>query len=299
MGVFNLGNVIGAFDRGRDPIQMSKSQDVFDTIRFQLFPNYKAASTANIDDIDKYAAGIAAGTPEAQRFANLDKDTIGKLIDQSVGYDPASTYNAIRDADLASLDKQFGNLVNYGSATDKANAAALGLGGRASAGSFGRIQDQVRAARNLSPILNTIYGNLGSNYSRVATDRYNNMLNTLGLMSERAGIQDRMAGRALLPAQARTENLINEIAGLKGLSDVFNQNIAGYRENVSGLGRWANAGRAVDDSLNSALDIVLSLFGGGGGMGGGGGGGLGGLMSLFGGGGGRGGGIPYGSAGGF
>lgn len=261
--VFNAGAVIGAFGSTKQR-PVFTSPEIADRYRYNLLNQYDTTQAANQGDVSNYAKAIAAGTPQAQQFANEDTQALTNLINQYGSYDPMATRSAIREGDLASLDKQFTNLVDYGSAADKARMASLGLGGRASAGSYGRIQDQLRASRNLSPVLNTIYGNLGSDTSRITQDRYQNLMSQLGLMNQRAGLYDtRVANRSLMPSYARNADLQSTLANLGGISQGFGQNVAGWEAVPNGVARWGNAIGAVDQGLNSALDTYMSMYGGG------------------------------------
>ena len=111
---------------------------------------------------------------------------------------------------------------------------------------------------------------------------------------------DDIAEQVLNPAKARAAMMNDEIGALSGLGGVYKQNLAGWERKVN---PWVGAASAVDNSLNSvvdtAVDLVGTIYGGGGGMGGGmgsmmggggGGGGGGGIMSMMGKGGGGGGG---------
>jgi hypothetical protein len=288
--VFNLGEVIGAFGSNH-PRPVNRSNTVKDLIEYGLIPQYTAAGQANQGDLADYAAAIQAGTPQAKGLQDEDIGTISNLIKEYGSYDPTATYERLRSGNLSSLDNQFTNLVNYGSASDKARMAALGLGGRASSGSYGKILDSVRAARNLSPVLQTIYGNLGSDTSRITGDRYQNLMATLGLINNRAGTVDRTANRSLLPIQARNAVFQDQVNNLGGINNAIGQNTAGYESVPNGVARWGQAVGAVDKAANSALDTYLNLYSGGlmggGGMGGGtgGGGGMTGFGGLMGGGG--------------
>lgn len=286
--VFNLGNVIGAFGSTRArPVY--KSTDINSYISGLLLPEYNKTMAANQADVANYANLIGAGMPQAQQFLGQDVSTLSNLINQYGSYDPTATYERLRSGNLESLNKEFTNLADYGSATDKARLAAAGLGDRASAGSYGKVLDQIRAARNITPVLGQIYGSLGSDTATIGNQRIQDLMAALGLMNTRAGLYDtRIAGRALMPAAARTAALGSDIASLGGIGGVYNQNLAGFESVPSGTARWGRAIGSIDEGLNSALDTYLSMYGGGalGGMGGGGGGGMGGLGGLFGGGGG-------------
>lgn len=262
--VFNLGGVISAFDKGRDPLPQYKSNYIKDYLEYMAAPQLAANQKSNIADFDKYIAAYSAGTPGAQRLADEDMSRLSSLLTDYQNFNPLDTYNSIRDANLSSLDKQFTSLANYGSASDKARLAALGLGGRASSGSYGKVLDQIRAARNITPVLGQIYGNLGSDFSRVSGDRYQNLLSTLGLMQQRAGLQDeRVTNRLLQPISGRNALMDTTFNNIGALSGLYNQNLAGFRENPSTVGRIGKAVSEVDKSLNSALDTYMSMYGAG------------------------------------
>lgn len=284
--VFNLGELIGAFGSTKQR-PVFTSPEIADRYRYDLLGEYDKNRTAQQGDLAKYADLISAGNPQAKQFSDEDTASITKLLGDYGSYDPTATYERVRSGNLASLNDQFANLVNYGSAADKARMASLGLGGRASSGSYGKVLDSVRAARNLSPVLNTIYGNLGSDTSRLTQDRYQNLMSQLGLMNQRAGLYDqRVAGRALIPSLARNAALQTDVGNLSGIGQGFNQNVAGWEAQPNGVARWGNAVGAIDKGLNSALDTYMSMYGGGlmGGGGGGGGAGMGGMMGMMGGG---------------
>lgn len=224
-----------------------------------------------------YAAALAASAPQ---FNQINQDTISKLSDLAgryAGFDPTSTYERIRGGNIASLADQFVNLANYGQQGDKAALAARGYGGRGP-GSYESILRSDRISRNIAPVLNTIYGNLGSDTAGLNQNRLANLAATMGILQARQGLPDAAAARELLPYEARLSMLGREVPLGGQLAESTKANLSGYEQKQN---KWAKFFQGVGRSMDQGFDAFMSIYGGGalggmGGLGGGAGGAIGG-----------------------
>lgn len=216
-----------------------------------------------------YEDRITAALPQAMAISQENIGTLGELGKQYQEFDPTSTYERIRGGNIASLADQFVNLASRGAKEDKLALAAMGYGGRGP-GSYESILRSDRISRNIAPVLNTIYGNLGRDTAGLNQDRLANLAATLGIMRERQALPASTAGLALLPYQARASMLGDEIELGGGLAGAIEGNTAGFQSKKN---KWANFFQQSGRALDQAADAYISMYGGG--MMGGGGGGAG------------------------
>lgn len=224
---------------------------------------------------DAYAAAVAGSTPQIRE---LNQNTIGRLsslADQYSGFDPASTYERIRSGNISSLADQFVHLASLGAEGDKAALAARGYGGRGP-GSYESILRADRISRNIAPVLNTIFGNLGSDTTGLNTNRLANLSNVIPTLAYRDSLPGATDARTLLPYQARLSMLGSEIPLSGQIAAATQANTAGWQQDQN---KWAQFFHGIGRSMDQGADAFISLYGGGmlGGMGGGAGGGGGGF----------------------
>lgn len=217
------------------------------------------------------------------------------------GYDPTGTYERMRKGNLDALAGWAGSLEDRGRRQDDLARAAMGMGGRPD-GSYERTLRADRVSRNISPVLGTIFSNLGSDFSAVDNARRSNTSGLMDLVGARTNTAFLGDGMELNPSRALMAMRGGQYDQLGQAVDNAVANTAGWRQvrnTADRIGDGLNsANDAMWSNINNAVSAYSSLYGGGmlGGMGGGGGGG-GGLMSLFGGGGG--GGMNFGGGGGY
>lgn len=272
-----FGSAIGGFFGGPKIKAIEYNKYLNDTINDQaigLRGLRKIGDTA----ADAYAASLTGSTPE---FERINADTISRLsglADQYGTFDPTSTYERVRSGNIASLADQFVNLANYGQEGDKLALAVRGYGGRGP-GSYESILRSDRISKNIAPVLNTIFGNLGIDTASLNQNRLQNLAATMGVLQARHGLPDAGAARTLLPYEARLSMLGREIPLSGQVAEATKANTAGYEQTQN---KWANffqqMGRATDqlgDFAMNGAQTALSAYTGGafGGMGGGGGGG--------------------------
>lgn len=280
MGLFNLGGVVGAFAKPKlKRIYLNdKLQGEIDTSTGRM-GGYRSAMDASLADYEK---GMAENIGEQKRLNKLSMGEIADDMQKAGTADYIADRERIRSGDLAALGGWMGDLGGTMSRADKLAASRLGYAGRPSS----TYLDTARANRMAgfsAPIASQIFGGLNQGAALADNARGANLMRRAGLRSERGELPDRITDRMLQPAQARSWAYGDEIGKLGGLSDVNRSNFGGFKEEQN---QWAQAIGAIDESLNSAVDIAASMYG----MGGMGGGGGGGIMSMLGGGGGGGGG---------
>ena len=278
MGLFNLGGVVGAFAKPKlKRIHLNdKLQGEIDNTTGRM-GGYRSSMDTSLTDYEK---GMAQNIEEQKRLNKLSMGEIGEDMQKAGSADFIGDRERIRTGDLAALSGWMGDLGGTMSRADKLAASRLGYAGRPSS----TYLDTARANRMAgfsAPIASQIFEGLNQGAALADSARGANLMRRAGLRTERGELPDRITDRMLQPAQARSWAMGDEISKLGGLSDVNRSNFGGFKEEQN---QWAQALGAVDESLNSAVDIAASMYGmGGGGMGGGGGGGI---MSMLGGGGG-------------
>lgn len=264
-----MGSAIGGFFGGPKLKKITYDPELAATQTGQAAALGKLRETAGRVG-QTYEDRITAAMPQALAIANQNIGTLGQLGEQYAGFDPTSTYERIRGGNIASLADQFVNLATQGERGDKLAMASLGYGGRGP-GSYESILRSDRISRNIAPVLNTIFGNLGRDTAGLNQDRLSNLAATMAIMRERQGLPASTAGLALLPYQAQASMLGDEIAMGGGLAEAVGANTAGFQSKKN---KWANFFEQSGRALDQAADAYISMYGGGmlGGMGGGGGG---------------------------
>lgn len=271
-----MGNAIGGFFGGPKVKQIIYNKNLGDAQNqqgIQLQDLAKYGDTAQ----RAYAAAVAASTPQAQAINQENIGTLGTLANQYAAYDPTANYERIRSGNISSLADQFVNMASLGQEGDKLALAARGYGG-SGPGSYESILRSDRISRNIAPVLNTIYGNLGTDASRTSADRLSNLQATMALLQTRGALPGSLDYRALLPYQSQANMLGGQIAMGGDLANAYKANVAGFQSTPN---KWANffqqSGRAADQVADTAVSLagdVASMYSGGmlGGFGGGGGG---------------------------
>jgi len=276
-GIFQLGNVIGAFAKPKEeqiflnnPLQqqITKTTEGLDAFR-----------AGNAADLAKMGLAVDEATGQLKALSAGDMQTIGGLINQG-SEDPFQTYRNVGDYQFGVLDRLAKNLAGQGKAQDNALLARFGMGGRGgSTYQTNTLAD--RLTRNLAPVYANSLGNIGRDASSIVQGRTTGAQNVLNLIANRAAIPTRSIPLLNMVTDRRAENLSNEIGAQSGLGQASRINYLGTKVTPN---KWAAAASAVDDSINSAVDTGMSLasmyFGGGAG------GALGGIMGGMGGGGG-------------
>lgn len=267
-GLGSLGELIG----GAPELITHYYNDVLRDEQGQQGLSLKRLRESGDAAANAYAAAIAASTP---KYNELNADTINRLTglaDQYQSFDPTSNYERVRSGNISSLADQFVNLANYGQEGDKAALAARGYGGRGPS-SYESILRSDRISKNIAPVLNTIYGNLGADTAGLNQNRLANLAATMGIYQSRLGLPGAADARTLLPYQAREAMLGNQIGmGGGALAETSKANVSGYEQKQD---KWAKFMQGIGRSMDQGFDAYMSVAGGGafGGMMGGGGGG--------------------------
>lgn len=277
IGASQMGSAIGGFfgdDKLKQKYYNPELGALFNT---EYIDALKKLRTSGEDATAQYSQALKAATPQAQEISNMDVADLGSLIRGSLNYDPVASYERIREGNLGALNAQAANLADYGSRGDKLALAARGYGGRGD-GAYERILRQDRISRNIAPVIGGIFNNLGQDSSIAENNRFRNLLSYLQLMRERSGVPDRLAERALYPAEAQASLLGREIAIAGGLGQASRNNSAGFQLKKN---KWKNffeqTGSGIDEAADTAIQAAMTYYGGGmagGMMGGGGGGGM-------------------------
>lgn len=268
MALLNLGGLISSFAKPKTS-QVLYSQDLQNALNSTTagIPGYRAAQDA---DLSRLTGELGRATDNIRGLEAGDQSILTQLLGQQS--DPLSVYREIGGYQTGVLDKLAKDLGGMGRSQDNALMARFGLGGR-SGGTYQTNSIVDRLSKNLAPYYAQTLGNLGRDTGIITGARTENAGNVLDLINARAGIPMRTVGIQTLPSQQRTQNLNSEIGALLGLGEGYRWNTAGFKEVGN---RWADAFGAIDNSLNSALD--LGMYANNAGITGGLGGALGGLV---------------------
>lgn len=283
MGVFNGGELLRSFMP--DKYERRYNSDTLQGEIDKTTKGMDAYRTGQAKTLDDYTAASARGVAWREKYAPANEAELNTMLAAEKNYDFLGDRERARSGDIAALEGVLGRLGGGMSKADKIGAARLGYAGRPSSGYLDRARNSYLGAFAQQP-LNTILAGSTNAAQQAGNARRANVAQRLGLIDKRASLMDDIADQVLNPARARTAMLNDEIGALSGLGGVYKQNLAGWEKKVN---PWVGAASAIDESLNSALDIVMEYYGGGmggmgggmGGMGGGmgGGGGMSGIMS--------------------
>lgn len=185
-----------------------------------------------------------------------DQAAYTSLMARSAAANPMADYSTIRNDNLASFKDFAGWLGDTGRRNDSIASQALGFGGKS--GTYEKALLADRLGRATAPVLNTIYGNLGSDTATIGNQRLANLSYEGNAIGARAAANDYGAGLELLPANALLALRDAEI-GQQGrlVSDVAKPNIAGYRYDQNAAGRVADAmSESWDNTLDSAGKVA-------------------------------------------
>lgn len=229
-----------------------------DTINDQAFGLRDLRKIGNTA-ADAYAAALAASTPEIKALQENTIGRLGSLADQYSTFDPTATYERVRGGNIASLADQFVKLASAGEEGDKLALAARGYGGRGP-GSYESILRADRISRNIAPVLNTIYGNLGTDTTGLNLNRLANLGNVIPTLAYRDALPGATDARTLLPYEARLSMLGREIPLSTQIAESTRANTAGFKETPN---KWASFLDNLGRSMDQGFDAFTSLYGGG------------------------------------
>lgn len=278
--VFALGDILGNFFPGKD--EKKFLSDESKAAQDRLTADLGLFADQNRGSLGLFGSDVLGARDTLRRLEPGDMELYGGMAKTLAGSDPLAYRRAIGDQNLNLFDALAKRLGSETTLSEKINSARLGYGERGpSTYSTTLIAD--RAAKNLAPILTGLFSNIGLDTSRALGDRRSDFGAADAAIASRASVPTRLLSLDLAPITAR-------LSTLQGEQGLLGQGLGNYKSNFLGIKHtdnpWVGATKSIDKSLNSALDIYLSMYGGGlmGGGGGGGGGGIGSLMSMFGGG---------------
>ena len=231
--------------------------------------------------------------PKVEGAIQLGQNDINSASSLLKGLNPLSNYERIREGNLTSIKGLSDWLAGIGRRQEGQLAARLGMAGRP----MSSARDLIRssgASSALSPLVQSIFSNLGSDNSGISRDVMNQAAGLRSMANARPDLYGSLYNYALAPLDAERMSLGGETDTLNALAQAVKSNYAGMdvqkkmgimdypvrmSENLS-----ATVGN-IADAAGSVAGIAGSFMGGMGGMGG-----LGGMMGGMGGGGGGGGG---------
>ena len=264
MGLFDgLGKAVGAFGETKQKaIRFSpETHNAVESLAAAV-PKIRSANNSNLNLFDA-ATGKAINTLEGLESSDLN--TLSGLAQRANQFDPVSSLERIRDGNINALTNFTSQLSGQGSRADKAAQSFLGLGGRPSS-SF---SDQLRTSflsTQASPILNTIFANLGNQAGQTASDGRQNTNQILDLIDARSNVPLRVPQLHLSPIEARTRTAGAEVGLLDGLTNVARGNTAGFSAEGDFLSKLGNAFSGFDQGLNSTVQSGRGLGASGGGI---------------------------------
>lgn len=263
-----LGAIGGLF--GKPKLKQIKYSDAVDAELGNQVTNLNAATAANNATLANYEAAIARMRPMVQGAADEDVGLLGRLNTREFNYDPISAYERLRTGNLAAFDDQLAKASTRGSVADKLAMSARGYGGRGS-GAYEQILRNRTIGATGMPVLNTIFGNLGSDTTSTDLARQRTNAGILANIGARRAIPMSVLDFEGAPINVRNAATMAGITGLSSLADTAKTNTAGFKEEKN---KWAAFLEGMGKSLDQAGGTALSLWSGGmfGGGGGGGGG---------------------------
>jgi len=287
--IFNLGEVIGSLvDRPgeKDPIRHWIDPLASDTLR-QIHPTFRDELAQRTADLGAYRSAIGNTAGQAGDLAQSDISWLTSL--RNAGYDPTAELgkNIELWRNLFSTDIQ-GPAAAARERARKISYANLGIPA-APPGSYETILEGNAANRLSSELAPYLTNAINTSYGTGQANRLSDLLLKKSTIGQPTEILNALAGRTLMPMQVTDQSLANKLANLDRIVNVNKNNLLSWVQPKGAGERWSGALKAVDTSLNSAVDTGMSLYGMMGG-GGGGGGGIGSLLGGMGGGGGAGGG---------
>lgn len=240
-------------------------------------PGYRQGQAKNLAQLE---SDVGATRGLVNQLSQEDIGTLGSLIRQGASYNPEQSFRNLGDY----LTGLWGNAANQIADIGRSRvnlANALTYGGRGG-GSYGENVLLNNIARNLAPAWSSTIAQINPAFQSTSADRYRNLGSILDVMGTRAQVPFRATQLSMIPANARTQFLQDEIAALQGLGGAVGQNLAGFQSKDNAIRGAMNAiNQSQDDITNLALQAAAMYFGGGAG---GAGGMLGGLMGGGGGG---------------
>jgi hypothetical protein len=226
-----------------------------------------------------YKTAFDANNPLAKENAAFYADQAKGILGDNAS--TADTYERLRSGNLSSLGDVFKSVLDHGLASQKARLAAGGYGGSGPS-SYDQILNSQMATANISPVLQSIYGNLGRDATAsVGGDRAWNAYR-MGQFAQdplTGYVDNATAGRVFQPLMDYRTMINGDIGTLGNLGNVIKSNTSGYQLEPGLASRLNN----VAAGAMNAGNFAMSMYGGA--MGGGAGGGLGSLMGGMGGGG--------------
>lgn len=272
--VQSVGGAIAGFDSGnQDNISPTYYSDIINNKSKQYARLIKPADITSAYNAFKarYGANDALAKQNADYYTNLAKGIL------SNNTSTADTYERLRSGNLSSLSDTFKNVLDYGLSSQKARLAAGGYGGSGPS-AYDRILNSTVTASNISPVLNTIYGNLGRDAtSAIGGDRaWDSYRMDQFSKDPLTAYADANAYRAITPLGVQRGLINNDVNTMSNLlRGVIIPNVSGY-ELDPGLSTKLNNFASGTMNLSRFGGELMSTYGGA--MGGGGGGGLGSMM---------------------
>lgn len=263
------GRLIGGAPKDKQLLNNKPLQTLYTNDYIEALRDLRGTSK---EAYGNYETALNAATPQAQKLSDEDIGNYTRMIGGGLDYNPAASR---KDALADFMGAWGGALQQTGDVTTrgvKLAAARLGQGGTDTLyNQLGR----TNALGNLAfPAFQTAISQVNPATALEADNRFRNVLSNVQLMDKRSVIPDRLANRALMPAQASASLLGGELALARDLGAGSKENIAGWKQEKS---KWedflGSQGEGLDQGADFALDAAktyLSMYTGG--LGGGGGG---------------------------
>jgi len=235
-----------------------------------LLQEYRDKDLISQADFERALATIR---PKAEALANEDVKRLTVQLDKAAQNDPVGTYERIREGNLGSLANLAGQVKGFATAQDKLSLQRFAGGnrGEGTGGLYGQVARQAQVNRDVLPLANTIYSNLGRDTNVLGSEQSRSLADYVNLLRERSAIPFRNAYTTLLPQQNRYNTLGQQTGALSALEQISRNNYLGTRAEENKWGRALKGfGRGLDEVVNTAADVgtsVLSSYTGGGGKG--------------------------------
>lgn len=256
------------------PLYLSDAwKNALDASAAQLGSN-QTSDNASLAD---YAAGINKAKGQIEPLVQQDIGTLGGQINRSAAYDPFGTLKQTGDYFQSLFDKTAGNIASMGQRNVNLARAAT-YGGRdvgPGGGSYDTNLLLNNISRNLAPAWANVINQINPAYQSQQQDRAMNLAQLQAMMAERRGLPLTTANLALLPIQARQNELMGNLAAGGAAADALRKLYRGSQVTKNWAGRLLDQTNAAWDSgMNMATslagDAVAAYTGGAAGKAGGG-----------------------------
>lgn len=278
--IFTPGGIANIF-AGKEELKQ-----IYGNVEAQKLLNEQAArqrvfgSTTRPAALASFASALTANTPKAQAVSDEASNWFRTLTANNAAYKPfEDTIRPVADYGFGKVGEIAQYIPSLTRRANNQNAMNLGLAPGARSSAVDRAQYS-NAGQVYSNLLGSILPWISQNATLSANERSNAQLSGLAGIEGLKNEVDRIAYRALEPANVEAASYWQDTANTQALIDAARGNIQGYELEQNLPARINSAEQASFEQMRGLVQEGMSMYssmygggGGGGGMYGGGGGG--------------------------